>query len=148
MTVHSDPVTLPSAVANADGVASSTWSVPADFETGDHTVTFASSDGELEYSAAFAVIAADDAGSGDDTGATGGSGDAGDADRSGDAGATADGSDDASAAAAGAADGDADALAVTGAEAPMGLLLAAGVLTLLGAAVLVAGRRTTASSTR
>ena len=54
--MHSDPVTLPSAVADADGTATSSWTVPADFAVGEHTVTFASDTDT--YEATFSVRAA------------------------------------------------------------------------------------------
>ena len=43
VTIQSDPITLPApAIADADGIASATWTVAEDFEPGEHTVTFAS----------------------------------------------------------------------------------------------------------
>ncbi|SJM64459.1 hypothetical protein CZ774_12875 [Frigoribacterium sp. JB110] len=138
VTVESDRVTLPTAVADADGVASTTWIVPEGFETGEHTVTFASADGADSYSAAFEVLAAgdqtpDDGGSDDD--ATGGGSHEGNG-----SGAAAGGTTD-----GGRGNG---ILAATGADVPYGLVGIAGVLTLLGAAVLMANRRANAGTAR
>jgi hypothetical protein len=57
VTVHSDPITLPAAVADAQGVASTTWTVPADFPVGEHTVIFDS--GSATYKATFTVVASE-----------------------------------------------------------------------------------------
>ncbi len=53
VVIGSDPVTLPSVVVGRDGVATQTWTVPADFATGAHTVTLAA--GERSISLPFAV---------------------------------------------------------------------------------------------
>ncbi|WP_162621955.1 LPXTG cell wall anchor domain-containing protein [Microbacterium suaedae] len=128
VTVESDPVVLEAATAGADGVASTTWTVPDDFETGEHTVTFASADGSDSYSAAFEVRAD---GSPDD-----------DAQNDGAAGGVATPS------AATNGGGGSGSLAATGTDATNVLVGIAGVLTLLGAAVLVASRRASAGSVR
>ncbi|WP_119695751.1 hypothetical protein [Microbacterium halotolerans] len=151
VTVESDPVTLPAVIADADGVASTTWTVPGDFETGDHTVTFASADGAVSHSAEFEVLAAED--TTPDDGAADADSDDGATDADSNDGATDAGSDESNG--SGSVDGGTTnddegdgALAVTGADAPFALVGIAGVLTLLGAAVLVAGRRAAVGSAR
>ncbi|MGO2528505.1 MAG: hypothetical protein ACTIJN_07980, partial [Microbacterium gubbeenense] len=69
VTVHSDPVTLPTAVGDADGVATSSWTVPADFPVGDHTVRFVSDTDTYELT--FTVLAADAPGGGSGLAPTG-----------------------------------------------------------------------------
>ena len=51
------PPPLPAAVADAQGVASTTWTVPADFPVGEHTVIFDS--GSATYKATFTVVASE-----------------------------------------------------------------------------------------
>jgi nucleoside 2-deoxyribosyltransferase len=123
VTIHSDPITLPElAVAGADGIATATWTVPADFETGQHTVTFAADD--LSYSATFEVLAAAPVGGSDDDGT----------DTSG--GAVSGGS-------AGTSGSQTGQLAITGGNGAGIALSAAALLMLVGAGVLVAARRRT-----
>ncbi|MGO2111012.1 MAG: hypothetical protein ACTH31_05315 [Pseudoclavibacter sp.] len=138
VTVTSDPVTLPSAVADADGVASTTWTVPEDFTPGEHTVTFASENGAASYSAAFEVLPAGDRPSDDGGSDAGPDGAASGAGSGSGSGATAGGT-------TGGGNGD---LAATGAESPFVLVGVAGVLTLLGAAILVVARRASAQGAR
>ncbi|MGO1316429.1 MAG: hypothetical protein ACTMIR_05285, partial [Cellulomonadaceae bacterium] len=142
VTVESDPVTLPNVVTDADGVASTTWTIPEDFEPGEHTVTFVAVDGADSYSAAFEVLAMgdripDDGDSDDGATDTGSGEDRGSGDEAAAGGTANEGGDDGT-------------LAATGADAlPYGLVGIAGVLTLLlGAAVLVASRRASARSVR
>ncbi|MGO1850133.1 MAG: hypothetical protein ACTH1M_13720, partial [Microbacterium sp.] len=142
VTVESDPVTLPNVVTDADGVASTTWTIPEDFEPGEHTVTFVAVDGADSYSAAFEVLAIgdripDDGDSDDGATDTGSGEDRGSGDEAAAGGTANEGGDDGT-------------LAATGADAlPYGLVGIAGVLTLLlGAAVLVASRRASARSVR
>ncbi len=56
-TVHSEPTSAGSAVANDEGVATLTWSIPADFEAGMHTVEAAFGDRATATSMEFEVVA-------------------------------------------------------------------------------------------
>ncbi|MGO1921411.1 MAG: hypothetical protein ACTH07_08590, partial [Microbacterium sp.] len=127
VTIQSDPITLPApAIADADGIASATWTVAEDFEPGEHTVTFASDSDS--YSVGFEVLAADSApGSPDGAGSNGTAGD--------------DTTADESPVATGAGGSASDQLAVTGAGGAEIALSAAALLMLLGAGVLVRARR-------
>lgn len=44
VTVESDPIELDAVTADESNIASSTWTIPEDFELGEHTVTFANDD--------------------------------------------------------------------------------------------------------
>ncbi|MDY5584349.1 MAG: glycoside hydrolase N-terminal domain-containing protein [Arcanobacterium sp.] len=63
--VYSDPVNLGSFTVN-DGIASTTWNIPKDFPTGEHTVVATGNFGELRDS--FLVTASDTANPADNTG--------------------------------------------------------------------------------
>lgn len=69
VTVQSDPIELDTVTADESNSASTSWTVPEDFELGEHTVTFANDD-LGSFAGTFTVIAADaPAGNdGDDTG--------------------------------------------------------------------------------
>lgn len=45
IVVNSDPVVLPSVTVGFDGLATQSWTVPADFELGAHSVTFSTGSG-------------------------------------------------------------------------------------------------------
>ena len=45
IVVNSDPVTLPAVTVGFDGLASQSWTVPADFELGAHSVVFSTGSG-------------------------------------------------------------------------------------------------------
>lgn len=53
--VRSDPVSLGTAIAGADGTVAFSWTVPVDFETGQHTVILTGSG--ISASATFVVVA-------------------------------------------------------------------------------------------
>lgn len=58
VTVQSDPIELDAVTADESNTASSTWTVPEDFELGEHTVTFVND--ELgSFTGTFTVVAAD-----------------------------------------------------------------------------------------
>ncbi len=128
VTIQSDPVTLPElAIADADGIASVTWTVAEDFEPGEHTVTFVAD--SASYSTVFEVLAA-----GTEPGVPGDGGDD-------DAGTGNGGAGDGNGTAAGSSGSANGGLAVTGADGGGIALSAAALLMLLGAGVLVLARR-------
>ncbi|MGO2520063.1 MAG: hypothetical protein ACTH8F_08075 [Microbacterium sp.] len=134
VTIESDPITLPDrAVADAEGIASATWTVADDFEPGEHTVTFAS--GSASYSAVFEVLAAN--------GGPGGPGD-GD-DDSGNSNDGAGGGNGTAPDTNGSASGQ---LAVTGADGAGIAFSAAALLMLVGAGALVLTRRRALTTTQ
>ncbi|MGI6877756.1 hypothetical protein [Microbacterium sp. gxy059] len=145
VTIHSDPITLPEqSIAGDDGIATAVWSVPADFETGEHTVVFDS--GDLVFSSTFEVLAAeaDDAPGAGETAEDAGAA----ADGSGDAGEDTGASEGGDRGGAGAGDrSPADkGLAPTGGSTAGTSLLVAGVVMALGAGLLVIRRRVLANA--
>lgn len=150
VAVHSDPVELDPATADAEGDVRVAWTVPADFEVGDHALVVTRADGS-EIEAPFAVLAAetggsDAGGSGTDASAAGsgsgadGSGNSaaeGSASPSSGSGADASGSAGAGSGSTGTASAN-DPLATTGGEAPLGLAAAAAILLLAAGGVLLA----------
>lgn len=148
---HSEPVTIGTEIADADGAVAFSWAVPANFETGEHTVEF-SVNGEVVATAAFTVTAAattgaeGTAGSGGST-STDGAGTAEGNGSSAAGGGSANGSGS-PAATNGTANGASPAaqptsaqLATTGASAPIVAMWAGASLLLAGAVAVAAARR-------
>lgn len=135
VTIHSDPVDLEDlAVADENGVATAAWTVPADFETGEHTVVFADTASDTAYEGTFTVTAADSSGGDDEQGSDEQGSDEQGSDEQGD------GTDSADSAESGG-------LAQTGLGSEMSLMLIAGAVMLLTAAgLMLAGRREKALS--
>ncbi|WP_053385691.1 hypothetical protein [Leucobacter japonicus] len=159
---HSEPVTIGTEIADADGAVSFAWTVPTGFATGEHTVEF-SVNGEVVASAPFTVTAAATTGADGSEGSAGSAG-AGSADGAGTAAGTGTATGTGTAAGesesgagspavstgAGTAGASATAtaaagqLATTGASAPAAALWAGASLLLIGAvAVSLARRRRT-----
>lgn len=59
-TVHSDPVDLGLAIADADGNVSFRWNVPANFAVGTHTVTLSGESSKRVVEASFTVLSSSD----------------------------------------------------------------------------------------
>lgn len=124
VTIHSDPIVLDElAVADENGIAAAAWTVPTNFQTGDHTVVFADTSSDATYESTFTILAADGSGAGD-------------------SGAGSDGAEaSGNAAAAGSQN---DALATTGGgELQIAALIAVLVIA-SGAGLMLARRRTAA----
>lgn len=136
--VNSDPVDLGTAVANAQGIASVSWDVPADFELGEHTATFTSTSTDATVAGTFSVVekAATD-GSDGGTGNAGGNGSS----NGGNAGSNGSGSGSSTGATNGNTTGG---LATTGSESLIGISVLATLVLLAGAGLMLARRRNAA----
>ena len=142
--VRSETVELGEQTANAEGIVIANWTVPADFEVGEHAIVFIDGTGD-ELSATFEVLAAEAPGASDDNGTADGNEGGSDG---GQVGADAQ-QNGAQGAAQGAGQGGQAAgkggLANTGSDGPGLSLLFAGGAMLLGAAGLMLARGRTAA---